>query len=388
MLNQILTILDTNSSSEKNALIATLIDWSQAFDRQDSTQIIDSFVNNGLRPNLVPILSSFFKDREMTVKWHDRLSSTRKLPGGCPQGSTFGLIGYEVNSNDNSDHIPEHMKFKFVDDLSFLEKLNLLLVGIISYNFLNHVASDVGIHQSFIPNQNLQSQEYINKIQSWTEQKKCKLNVSKSNIMIFNFNDNQFTTRLYMENTPLEVITETKLLGTIVTSDLKWSRNTESLVKRAYSRMQILHKLNSFHVDRQDLKVIYILYIRSVLEQSCPVWHFSLSEDDKLSLERVQKVACKIILQSNYLHYEQALDVLQLQKLEDRRTMLCLRFAKKSIKHPVASKMFPINKPQHYETRHYEKFHVQPAKTDRLRESSIPQMQRLLNENAHKKKSI
>jgi len=101
MLYEILTILNTNSSSEKNAVIATLIDWSQAFDRQDSTQIIDSFVSNGLRPTLVPILSSFFKDREMTVKWHDRLSSNRKLPGGCPQGSIFGLIGYEVNSNDN-----------------------------------------------------------------------------------------------------------------------------------------------------------------------------------------------------------------------------------------------------------------------------------------------
>ena len=239
MLNQILTILDTNSSSEKNAVIATLIDWSQAFDRQDSKQIIDSFVSNGLRPTLVPILSNFFKDREMTVKWHGTVSSSRKLPGGCPQGSTFGLLGYEVNSNDNSDHIPEQMKFKFIDDLSFLEKLNLLLAGIISYNFNNHVASDVGIHQSYIPNQNLQTQEYIKQIETWTEQKNCKLNVSKSNIMIFNFNDNQFTTRLYMANTLLEVIHETKLLGTIVTSDLKWSRNTESLVKRAYSRMQI-----------------------------------------------------------------------------------------------------------------------------------------------------
>jgi len=179
------------------------------------------------------------------------------------------------------------MKFKFIDDLSFLEKLNLLLAGIISYNFRNHVASNVGIHQSFIPNQNLQTQEYINKIQNCTDQKKCKLNVSKSNIMIFNFKDTQFTTRLYMENTLLEVITDTKLLGTIVTSDLKWSKNTESLVKRAYSHMQILHKLNSFHVDWQDLKVIYILYIRSVLDQNGLVWCFSRPEDYKLSLERV-----------------------------------------------------------------------------------------------------
>ena len=44
--------------------------------------------------------------------------------------------------------------------------------------------------------------------------------------MIFNFTDLQFTTRLYLESNLLEIITETKLLGTIITSDLKWHKNT------------------------------------------------------------------------------------------------------------------------------------------------------------------
>ena len=30
----------------------------------------------------------------------------------------FGLLEYKSNSNDNADHIPEDMKFKFVDDLN------------------------------------------------------------------------------------------------------------------------------------------------------------------------------------------------------------------------------------------------------------------------------
>ena len=188
-----------------------------------------------------------------------------------------------------------------------------------------------------------------------------------------------------MEQTLLDTINETKLLGTIVTSDLKWHRNTEMIAKKAYIRMQILHKLNSFCVSKDDLKEINILYIRSILEQNCQVWHFSLSDEDKATLERVQKVACKVILKAEYEDYGQALKVLQLQTLNERRTSFCLRFAKKCLKHPTASTMFPVNEPSDYNIRNHEKFKVQAARTDRLKNSFIPQMQRALNTDALKK---
>ena len=74
----------------------------------------------------------------MIVKWHGATSTKCDLPGGGPQGSTSGLLEYKYNSNDNADHIPEDMIFKFVDDLSALENLNLIIAGLSSYNFRNH----------------------------------------------------------------------------------------------------------------------------------------------------------------------------------------------------------------------------------------------------------
>ena len=97
----------------------------------------------------------------MTVKWHGHTSTTRDLPGGGPQGCTLGLIGYKSNSNKNAQHIPQNRKFKFVDDLSFIEKLNLILLRLTSYNFRNHVASDVGIDQNYLPNENIKSQNFL-----------------------------------------------------------------------------------------------------------------------------------------------------------------------------------------------------------------------------------
>ena len=106
----------------------------------------------------------------------------------------------------------------------------------------------------------------MDQIQTWTNQNKMKLNVDKSKVMVFNFTEeSQFATRLYLDNVLLETIRETKLLGTIVQSDLQWSTNTEMIVKKGYQRMHILHKLFTINVADCDLVNIYNLYIGSIL---------------------------------------------------------------------------------------------------------------------------
>ena len=57
----------------------------------------------------------------MKVKWHNKLSTQRNLPGGGLQGSSIGL--FHSQSNDKTDFLLPEDKYKFVDDLSMLEKL-------------------------------------------------------------------------------------------------------------------------------------------------------------------------------------------------------------------------------------------------------------------------
>ena len=144
--------------------------------------------------------------------------------------------------------------------------------------------------------------------------------------------------------------------------------------------MTILHKLCGFQVPTDDLLNIYVLYIRSMLELNCQVWHHSLTDEDTNTLERVQKVALRIILKDEYHSYENALDLTNLKTLAERRSDLCLRFAVRCTKHPSMSKMFPLNMPSSHNLRSTEKYVVQSARTDRLKNSAIPQLQRALNE--------
>ena len=64
-IDRILQALD-HSSSESCAVLATLVDWQQAFPRQCPKLGVQSFIRNGVRPSLIPVIISFFQGRTRT----------------------------------------------------------------------------------------------------------------------------------------------------------------------------------------------------------------------------------------------------------------------------------------------------------------------------------
>ena len=81
--------LDNNSKGEIFAVIASLVDWKQAFNRQDATLGIRSFMDNGVRPAMIPMLINYFQGRQGFVKWKGLHSEIKPITGGGPQGVFF-----------------------------------------------------------------------------------------------------------------------------------------------------------------------------------------------------------------------------------------------------------------------------------------------------------
>ena len=149
-------------------------------------------------------------------------------------------------------------------------------------------------------------------------------------------------------------------------NDLSWEENTKHLVKKANARMCLLRAVSSFNPPSSDLKIIYIQYIRSLLEQSCVLWHASLTNEDRDNIERVQKNALRTILKQSYISYENALDKLNLESLEERRIKLSLNFAKKCEKNPRFEDLFKKkNKIHEMNLRHTETIRVNHCNTER-----------------------
>ena len=281
-------------------------------------------------------------------------------------------------------------RFKFVDDLTFLEVIQLLNVGLASYNFKRHVSSNIETHNQIIPSINLKSQQHLNLINDWTKKKKMRLNENKTKNIIFNFTRKfQFTTDIAVNNRNIEVVKETKLLGTYITNNLKWNKNTSEIVKKANQRMQILNRATNFTSNIHSLKRIYLTYILSLLDQSAVVWHSSLSKKNSRDLERIQKVAVRVILGKSYTNYNDGLQKLRLKKLNKRRENICLNFAKKCLKNEKVKNFFKENKNLHRMNKKSKPYFKERfSKTKRFEESAIPYMTRLLNNEYKKKEKI
>ena len=85
----------------------------------------------------------------------------RNLNGGGPQGGSFGILEYLSQTNKNFDYLDEDLVFKYIDDVTILEIVNLLSIGLASNNAKLHVPSHIPAHTQFIAAKNLKSQELI-----------------------------------------------------------------------------------------------------------------------------------------------------------------------------------------------------------------------------------
>jgi len=84
----------------------------------------------------------------------------------------MGILEYLSQTNNITDFISEELKFTFIDDLSFLEILNLISQGLCSFNMKFHVASNVNSeHNQYLPPEFLKSQSNLDKISTWTKDK-------------------------------------------------------------------------------------------------------------------------------------------------------------------------------------------------------------------------
>ena len=84
---------------------------------------------------------------------------------------------------------------------------------------------------------------------------------------------------------------EIKLLGVLVTNDMKWQNNNNNIIGKCYARIWILRNLKKYGAEEHHMFETYTQQIRSISEMACPVWNGALTQMEALALERVQKTA-------------------------------------------------------------------------------------------------
>ena len=176
----------------------------------------------------------------------------------------------------------------------------------------------------------------------------------------------------------MDVVSETKLLGVIITDNLKWNKNTEFLCLKARQKLWTLKRMMLLDLDEYELFDVYKKEIRSILEYAAPVWHSGLTRKENSEIESVQKLAFRMILKKGYDSYSRACAYFQTDTLYKRRLEICKRFAIKNLN------MFEVISQDTRLRNRPVKVKEFKCNTSQYQKSSLPFLAKIINQTGLK----
>ena len=140
----------------------------------------------------------------------------------------------------------------------------------------------------------------------------------------------------------------------------------------------MLRRMVKIDLDYPTMFDVYAKEVRSILEMAVPVWNSGLTKQQVTDIERLQKVAFRIMLGEKYISYQLACKKFSALTLEERRVKLCVKFARKNVNSENC--MFTKLK-KNVNTRQKTKMVKEyKCRTKRYQNSSLPYLAKLLNE--------
>ena len=143
LIEMINFILYNQDLRTPQAVLATMVDFSKAFNRQNHNLLVTLLSDMGVPGWLLQIVIGFLSDRELILRYKNKKSESKRLPGGGPQGTILGLflflilinkagfkeneknVGVKVTGALNKRKPMQTSHLKFVDDMTLMETLNL-----------------------------------------------------------------------------------------------------------------------------------------------------------------------------------------------------------------------------------------------------------------------
>ena len=107
-----------------------------------------------------------------------------------------------------------------------------------------------------------------------------RINKAKTKVMMINpkRRKTDFLPEVKIRQEKLEVITETRLVGVIITDDMKWERQVADMMQRAFAKIWILRRLKSLGATKSTLLLVYYRHVRSIVEYAAPAWHKAITQ--------------------------------------------------------------------------------------------------------------
>jgi hypothetical protein len=102
-----------------------------------------------------------------------------------------------------------------------------------------------------LPPENNLLQYYLDDTEQFTLENRMKINPKKSHVILFNKSRNwDFPPEVsFADGKNLEYVSEMKLVGVVVSDDLRWGKNTQYICKKATQRLWTLRRMKMLNLD-------------------------------------------------------------------------------------------------------------------------------------------
>ena len=270
-INQLSTLYNSfcDAVDSGKEIRVVFCDISKAFDRVWHKGLVSKLHSVGVRGILLQWFQSYLSDRQQRVTIQGSSSSLLYIKAGVPQGSILGPLLFLIFINDIVTDIDANIRL-FADDTS----LSLIV--------------DSPMNTALVLNSDL------DKISRWAQNWLVTFNPAKTVSMTISRKPVKVQhPPLLMQNHVISELSSHKHLGVFLSADCSWSSHIEYTKKKAWLRINILRSLK-FVLDRRTLKILYLTFIRPLLEYG-DILFDNCSARDKHELDMIQNEAARIV---------------------------------------------------------------------------------------------
>lgn len=294
----------SNGFNENKSTAMLLLDIEKAFDTVWHQGLIYKLNSYNIPKYIIKIIISYLENRTFSIKVNNSLSQTQIVVAGVPQGSILGPILF----------------LYFINDIPKSKNTNLALF-----------ADDTAIiAQSWRKEQAIKYlQDHIEKLENYYETWKIKINVTKTELVIFSKKEKKkqhFT--LHMNDTPIQSKKEAKYLGVILDQNLDFNSHIKNAKKKGYAAMSLLYNLlnRNSKVSTKNKLLLYKMIIRPLITYGTPVWSNCSKKNLKI-LETIQNKIIRMIGRAEQRETNEKIRLkLNIKSLEEQIFMLTKNF--------------------------------------------------------------
>ena len=271
------------------------LDFRKAFDLVNHSILLQKLSLYLPSSSSVKFVQSFLENRSQFVKLNRKETSKQVVRMGVPQGSVLGPLLFLIYINDLPLHLSSELTSNlFADDASM------------------HSASDN------ILDVNIHLQEGLDNVNNWCLKNCMSIHPNKTKSMVITTRQKHQRAPLLLSlslgNNTIQQVSEHKVLGLTLDSELNWHSHLNSLSKRLSRNVYLLSRLRKY-ATKESLKLYFDAHINSFINYASTLWDNCSGEYMK-RINSIHRRAIKLLLPNPNLSTDDKFKELQILPLD------------------------------------------------------------------------